>query len=305
MRTLELKFEEALEVCKAISNKHRMAILHLLSEKPHNVNELSEKLGLPFSTTAVNVKKLENVNLISSELLPGRGTQKINTKAFDQIIIDIGPQEPEYEDRYIIYDMPVGEYTDCYVEPSCGIVGELDYIGDQDDPRSFFEPDRVNGQLIFLKTGYVEYRFPNRIPLGNNAVQLELSVELCSEAPLFKLDWPSDITFWVNNIEIGTWTSPGDFGGERGDLTPKWWLTNHTQYGLLKNWLISEEGVFLDGLKLTDQITIEDLQLHDKPFISFKIGLKDDAINKGGINIFGEKFGNHEQGILMKLEHGK
>nr|WP_163538452.1 helix-turn-helix domain-containing protein [Gracilibacillus sp. YIM 98692] len=302
MRSLELSFEEALEVCKAISNKHRMAILKLLSERPHNVNELSEKLGLPFSTTAVNVKKLEEVNLIKTEMVPGRGTQKINTRNYDQIVIGIGPIEQTNENM-ITYEMPIGDYLDCHVEPSCGIVGLDDYIGMQDDPRSFYEKERTEAELIFFRMGFLEYRFPNRVPFGSRATQIEFSTELCSEAPLYKLDWPSDITFWINDIEIGTWTSPGDFGGERGFLTPDWWMSNHTQYGLLKNWRLNEEGVFLDGVKMSDQITINDIKVHEKPFISFKIGIKEDAENKGGLNLFGSKFGNYEQGILMKVSH--
>ncbi|UFT98654.1 helix-turn-helix domain-containing protein [Radiobacillus kanasensis] len=302
MRTLQLTFEDAIEVCKAISNKHRMAILKLLSERPHNVNELSERLGLPFSTTAVNVKKLEDVQLISTELLPGRGTQKVNTKTYDQIIIDIGPKETN-QGQMLTYEMPVGDYADCHVEPSCGIVGLDDYIGMQDDPRSFYEAERVQGELIFFRTGYVEYRFPNRLPYGKSAKQIEFSAELCSEAPLHRLDWPSDITFWLNGHELGTWTSPGDFGGERGLLTPTWWMTNHTQYGLLKNWKVTNDGVYLDGMKVSDAFTIETLAIQDKPYISFKIGIKEDSPNQGGLNLFGSKFGNYEQGILMKLQY--
>lgn len=301
MRTLTLRFEEGIEVSKALANKNRMAILKALSERPHNVNELSERLGMPFSSTAVNVKKLEDVNLITTELLPGRGTQKVSSRKYDQIIIDIGPSENKQNHSQIVYDMPIGEYVDCQVEPSCGIVGETDYIGMQDDPRSFYEPDKNQAQLIFLKTGYLDYRFPNRIPHGSDAEQIEFSAELCSEAPLYKLDWPSDITFWVNETEIGVWTSPGDFGGERGYLTPEWWLTNHTQYGLLKNWKINKEGIFLDGIKVNEEVTIDDLKLSDQPYISFRIGVKEEAVNKGGLNLFGHKFGNYEQGIQMKI----
>ena len=43
-------------------------------------------------------------------------------------------------------------------------------------------------------------------------------MELSSEVPGTNANWPSDITLWVNEIEIGTWTSPGDFGDKRGVL---------------------------------------------------------------------------------------
>ncbi len=301
MKTLELTLEDALEVSKAISNKHRLEILRHLSEKPHNVNELSEKLNIPFSTTAVNVKKLEDVNLISTELVPGRGTQKVNTLNYDRIVINLFTDETPTDDNMVVFDMPIGEYVDCQVEPSCGLVSEHDYIGIQDDPRSFYEPDRKWAHLLFFRAGFVEYRFPNRIPYGSKATELEFSAEICSEAPFHKMDWPSDITVWINGKEVGTWTSPSDFGGERGFLTPKWWLKNYTQYGVLKKWKINDSGCYIDGQHINNSININDLNIQEKPFISFRIGVKDDAVNAGGLNLFGSKFGNYEQNIIMNL----
>ena len=52
---------------------------------------------------------------------------------------------------------------------------------------------------------------------------LEFSMELSSEVPGTSADWPSDITVAVNGKDIGTWTSPGDFGDKRGVYTPDWW----------------------------------------------------------------------------------
>lgn len=218
IKVLQLTMDEAVEISKVIANEHRMNILKILSTGPHNVNELAEKLGLPFSTTAVNVKKLEDVNLIITELVPGRGTQKINSKNYDRIVIDLFTEDKEKDKNVITIDMPIGEYVDCQAEPSCGLVGDTDYIGIQDDPRSFYEPGRREAQLLYFRLGFVEYRYPNRIPYGTRATEIEFSAEICSEAPYHKLDWPSDITLWVNNVDIGTWTSPGDFGGQRGLL---------------------------------------------------------------------------------------
>lgn len=294
--------DEAVEISKVIANEHRVNILKILSTGPHNVNELSEKLGLPFSTTAVNVKKLEDANLITTELVPGRGTQKVNTKNYDRIIIDLFIDNTDKEKNVITIDMPIGEYVDCQAEPSCGLVGGNDYIGMQDDPRSFYEPGRREAQLLYFRLGYVEYRYPNRIPYGQKASEIEFSAEICSEAPYHKLDWPSDITIWVNDTEIGTWTSPGDFGGQRGFNTPEWWTIHFTQYGLLKHWKINQNGSFLDGVKISD-VTVEQLNLNEKPFISLRIGVKKDAFNAGGLNLFGPDFGNYRQGIIMNLRH--
>ena len=53
---------------------------------------------------------------------------------------------------------------------------------------------------------------------GARIGRLDLSAEICSEVAGFDNRWASDITVWINDVEIGTWTSPGDFGGERGRL---------------------------------------------------------------------------------------
>lgn len=303
IKVLQLGMDEAVEIGKVIANEHRMNILKILSTGPHNVNELAEKLGLPFSTTAVHVKRLEDASLITTELVPGRGTQKVNTKIYDRIVIDLFTEPSNKEKNVITIDMPIGEYVDCEAEPSCGLVGERDYIGMQDDPRAFYEPGRREAQLLYFRLGYVEYRYPNRIPYGKKAAEVEFSMEICSEAPYHKLDWPSDITLWVNDTEIGTWTSPGDFGGQRGFNTPEWWTIHFTQYGLLKHWKINESGSFLDGTRISD-VTVENLNLQEKPFISLRIGVKKDAFNTGGLNLFGTDFGNYRQGIIMNLRYG-
>ena len=60
-------------------------------------------------------------------------------------------------------------------------------------------------------------------------------MELSSEVPGTAANWPSDISVSVNKIDIGTWTSPGDFGDKRGVYTPDWWKLKGSQYGMLKS----------------------------------------------------------------------
>ena len=50
---------------------------------------------------------------------------------------------------------------------------------------------------------------PMDIPAGARIESLELSMEMCSEAPNYDHNWPSNISVWVNGVEIGMWTSPG------------------------------------------------------------------------------------------------
>ena len=69
---------------------------------------------------------------------------------------------------------------------------------------------------------------------------IEFSMELSSEVPGTNTDWPSDISLWVNDVLIGTWTSPGDFGDQRGIYTPRWWKLEGSQYGKLTTWRITD-----------------------------------------------------------------
>jgi len=300
MRVLELTFKEAVEICKALSSEQRMQIMEFISAGPLNVNDISERMGIPFSTTVFNVKKLEEAGLISPTIVPGRGSQKISSIKYNQIIINLFKPELNNQDT-LIYEMPIGEFVDCKVEPSCGLVNENGHLGTQNDPRSFYEPNRREAQHLFLSgNGFVEYRYPNRLPKGSIPEELEFSAELCSEAPHYQLDWPSDITLWINHVEIGTWTSQGDFGGKRGFLTPEWVPINSSQYGLLKYWSINDQGTFIDGVRISD-VTIDQLNLLQIPFISVKIGIKDDAVHSGGLNLFGKKFGNYDQDLILKV----
>ena len=64
-------------VAKALSSPVRARMLSLLCTRSMNVNELAEALSLPVSTAALNVRQLEEANLIACEIQPGiRGAKK-------------------------------------------------------------------------------------------------------------------------------------------------------------------------------------------------------------------------------------
>jgi predicted transcriptional regulator len=102
-------------------------------------------------------------------------------------------------------------------------------------------------------------------------------------------------------VEVGTWTSPADFGGQRGLLTPQWWETKDTQYGQMKIWSVSTDGSYIDGKEIST-VRIQDLRLREKSFVEVRIGIKPDAQNVGGVNLFGERFGNYPQSLVLKVD---
>ena len=127
-------------------------------------------------------------------------------------------------------------------------------------------------------------------------------MEISSEAPGINNDWPSDISFLLNDVVIGTWTSPGDFGDIKGIFTPDWWLPNWNQYGLLKMLVINHKGTFMEGLKISD-VNIDQFEFDYRSKIRFKLLIADDAKNVGGLTIFGKNFGNYNQDIKVRISY--
>ena len=113
-------------------------------------------------------------------------------------------------------------------------------------------------------------------------------------------DFKSDIYVGLGARELGVWTSPGDYGARRGRFNPSWWSDTSSQYGLLKTWRIDSLGCTLDGEPLSS-VTVSDLQLDALEYIPLRIGIHADAAHVGGINLFGEKFGDFAQGIVVRV----
>ncbi|TJY41002.1 ArsR family transcriptional regulator [Cohnella pontilimi] len=292
-------------VAHALSNRARVDMLRLLSNKNMNVVEIADALKLPVSTVANNVKVLEAAKLIHTELLPAtRGAMKVCTRNYDDIHVamNIEKQMPKDAARVYEMEMPIGHYMDCEVYPTCGMANAEGMLIREDEPASFYHPKHIGAQIIWFRRGYVEYLLPLEIPHNATIESIEFSMEMCSEAPNYDNNWPSDITLWVNGVEIGMWTSPGDFGDRRGKLNPPWWLDWTTQYGLLKTWRVDGERTTLDMDKVSNT-TIRDLKLKERPNVRLRIGVKEDAVHKGGVNLFGRQFGDYEQDLVMKVHY--
>ena len=289
-------------VARALSSDLRLKILELLNERSMNVIELAQKLEVPVSTVSNSIVILEEADLIRTERQTGvRGVMKLCSRKKDNITIRlVMPNGHEIQSHYQV--MPIGHYTDISVTPVCGLLSDTRSIGEQDDVASFYDQMRYDAQLLWFQQGYVEYRFSNRILKDGQLKCIEISFEACSEAPNYRMDWPSDISVFLNGVEIGTWLCPGDFGGRQGKFSPLWWNQSSTQYGTLKRWRVDETGAYLDDLRISD-VTISDLNIMENPFIRLSIAVKEDAVHQGGINLFGEKFGDYNQAIVMRLDY--
>jgi predicted transcriptional regulator len=301
---LTVSIDEGLDILKGLASPIRISILKKLHAAGRlNVNELSAELKLPQSTVATNVQVLEEAGLITTETVKAKkGHQKVCSAKYDEIVVRFESDKQQRSPNLVEVAMPLGLFTNCEVSAPCGLCSTQGIIGLLDVPDSFLDPSRVSAALLWYGRGYVEYKFPNNAKLLNTTAEsIEFSMELSSEVPGTNLDWPSDITLWVNDIAVGTWTSPGDYGDQRGVYTPDWWKLEGSQYGKLKTWRISKTGTFIDGVRISD-VTIRDIDLPSHHSIRMRIGIDGKAEHPGGVNIFGKGFGNYDQDIVMRLQ---
>lgn len=299
-RTLVLTGSQALEYLKALGSDKRLEILELLENRILNVQQIAEALNLTQPTVTMHIQKLEEAGLIRTTFKRGqRGTQKTCASLFDEIVVRLTKERDGADLIPLEIIMPFGAFTSYSVQPTCGLAHSGSIIGLLDSAEAFGAPERTQAGILWFAKGFVEYTFPRAVPPLTLAARLDLSAEVCSEVAGWDNSWKSDITVWINDVDIGTWTSPGDFGGERGRLNPSWWQDRYSQFGLLKNWTVDERGSFVDGLKISN-VVIGDLGLEAGP-IRVRLGNKSSASYAGGVTFFGATFGNYQQDLLLRL----
>lgn len=296
--------DEGLEIFKALGSELRINIIKLLQENHEmNMNELATSLGITNGALTSHIKKLEESGIIQVMTERGsHGNQKVCKVAVDKIVVDVESEENEEDQNIYNTEIKVGHYSDYDVYPTCGLATSQSIVGEVDDPRYFSHPDRINAGILWFTKGYIEYMIPNLLPSATKIDQITVSLEISSEAPGINNDWPSDISILLNDVKIGTWTSPGDYGDVQGIFTPDWWFPNWNQYGLLKMIVINKKGTFVDGLKISN-VTINEFNLDYKSTVRFKFEIEEDAKNVGGITIFGSEFGNYNQDIKVRIAY--
>ncbi len=293
------ELRSGLNIFKALSSEIRIEILELLaSNQSLNLNDLATKLKLSNGAITMHIKKLEDSGLIEINTAVGKhGIQKMCYLNEEKLLVEL--RSKDIDNLYEV-EIMIGHYSNYEVLPTCGLATKDRIIGDFDDPRYFADPQRVAAQIVWVNEGFLEYRVPNYLKPNQKFKELQFSLELSSEAPGFNDNWPSDIYFYVNDYELGYWTSPGDFGDKRGSFNPDWWPPHLNQYGMLKLIRINDQGSFIDGCRISD-VTLEDIQLDYKSNINFKIAVNEKSKNKRGFTIYGQNFGNYNQAILTRV----
>lgn len=296
--------KKAEDIFLALSSNIRRKILELLKKNSYTIVEIAQIIKVPVSTTAFHINVLKKAELVNVTLRANsRGNAKVVSRQIDSLNVNFELEDDEItRPKIFTMDIPVGSFNRAEVQPGCGLAGENEIIISDDLPGAFYSPDRFYAQIVWFSKGFIEYNIPNYFCLDRKVKSVSFSMEICSEAPNYRNDWLSDITFWINDVELCTYVSPGDFGGRRGRLNPAWWSDFSTQYGIIKTVKVTESSTFLDEDSVSG-VNINKLGINKGHYFTFKIGIKESSKHQGGLNIFGGKFGDYSQGLLMRIDY--
>lgn len=223
----------------------------------------------------------------------------------------------DHSTNFISVPIPIGSYSGEKIASPCGIVTEEGILGSVDDPKVFDDPHHYLAQLIwFGGYGLLEYEVKN--PLEAHQIKrLSLFFEACPGISRYSSDHTTDISIYINEKKIGSYTISDDFIGKRGRYTPKWWPATNIQYGRPIFVEIREDGTYIGedynpewakrkkadiNFKKVSDVGINDLNLNQDS-ISIRIGVDETARHIGGMSIFGERFGNYPKMLTLGLEY--
>lgn len=291
---------DGLKIFEALSSPVRLQIVQLLhKERELNINDIANKLNLSNAALTMHIKKLSDSGLLKVRLasIP-RGTQKLCSLADDKLMIELISNEDS--GKFYQAELNVGQYTAYKINPTCGLADGDRLLGELDDPVAFAYPDRFNARVLWYTDGFVTYNFPNPVLKVQEMTELQISFEISGEAPGASEKYPSDIHLIVNDVDLCTYRSPGEYFDRTGRFTPTWWFKNFGQYGRFKILSVTEEGTFLDGLP-AGTTRLSDLHLDFNDDIRFTVSCRDRSRCEGGVTLFGKGFGDYNQGIRCKI----
>ena len=304
-------------VVKALSSDARLKILSLLSDGDMNVQAIAAALGLSKTAALAHVNVLEQAGFITSKYHSGSaGSQRICHKEYDRLVFDFDPQKSEAdEETYYESEIPVGNYFGFDAWAPCGLATHNRIIRKWDDPTSFFSVERVEASLVWTAFGYLEYHIPlDPLFIGRRITKIKMVMEIAAHQMVQThkalclppdisaeqiTDDISDVTFWVNGVEIGTHTVYVGTEREEAVYTPTWWRTQ-PYHGEPVHISINDGGCFINRERTYDMTATQLLSLQDR-FFTLRLGIKKDAAHMNGIMLFGRNFGKYNHGLLVKF----
>ncbi|MBR6561803.1 MAG: helix-turn-helix domain-containing protein [Oscillospiraceae bacterium] len=289
-------------IARALSVPKRLEILRLLGEKNvMSVNEISQTLNIPISSTSTHISILEEAKLIVCERMSSiRGTMKMCTRVRESILFHLC-EDPPHRTKQYMQSMPIGAYSQAEsITSPCGLASQLGPIGIYNKPSCFYLPERLDAQVLWVQSGCLCYRFA---PLLDNTIEpeyLELSFEACTEARVDTPDWHTEIRITINGCLLGGSVCSSDTEGRRGKLNPPWWPDVSTQYGELQKWRVTKNGTYLNDVKISN-VKLGDLKLNECSRINVLLHVPSDSHHAAGLNLFGTGFGDYNQAIQLVI----
>ena len=293
---------EGLPLFRALGSDVRLKILEALQKKgPMHMSAIAQAVGISDGSLTPHIKMLADCGLIAIDVASGaHGVLKICSIKEERVLIDL--RQNGDDNSVFETEIGIGQYTAYEIYPTCGLATSEHLIGEVDDPRHFASPERTQSGILWFGHGYVEYIIPNFLTPAHDLQEIQLSMELCSEAPGSAEDWPSDIYFHINGHALGFWTSPADFGDTPGIYNPRWWFRTWNQHGVYKLLSVNKTGTYIDGGKISD-VRIGELGIECGASILFRLSVPLTARHVGGLTIFGRAFGNYDQDIKVCLHY--
>ena len=292
--------EHALPVFRALDSEIRLKILQLLMNNNRiNMNEVAKKLSLSNAAITAHMKLLNEARLVGITSQAGkRGVQKICYLNEDAILIKFigGPSKQKNYD----VDLNIGFYSDYNIIPTCGLATTEKIIGVPDNPSYFASPERIGADILWFAKGYLEYVVPNYLASEQELQEIQLSFEISSEAPIYCANWPSEIHFSLNAVEVGFWNCPANVGESTSMEKKSIWWPRSNQSGILKVLSVTRTGTFIDGMPLS-KVKLNDVFTEGMSEFKFRISSPDSSANAGGITLYGINLGGFNQGIRAKV----
>ncbi len=293
----------ATEVFKALGNEIRLEIIKMAFHGNTRVSEIGKKLNLGNSTVLFHIEVLRKAGLIRVDYEPNKKgfVQNVTVKhsMMGLALFYTTDEMLKNEFNYYSVEMPVGAYVDAHVDDYLSFADDLKVYNPTEN--EIFSSERMNASLLWLsKSGFVEYAFPAGWR-NSNVECVEFSLEICSEAPLSRMGWKSEVTFSLDGKELCSYVCPHDFGDRRGVLTPAWWKEGGSMYGELIRIGVKHDGVYLNGEKVSSQPVLDLFESGRPDKCLFKVECKKDSEFVGGFNIFGKTFGDYPQNIRMTV----
>ena len=297
-----MDLETASRIARALSVPKRLEILRLLSKKNvMSVNEIAQTLDIPLSSTSVHINILEEADLISCERMSSiHGLVKMCSRKCSGVLFHLCEDPPQHTKQFV-QSMPVGAYSQAEaISEPCGLASKMGPIGVYNRPGCFYLPERLDAQILWMRSGSLCYHFSPLLDEHVEPEYLELSFEVCKAAHLEAPVWESELRVYINGQMLGVSTCSCDNEGRRGKLNPSWWPDVATQYGELQTWRVTPNGTYLRDKKVSS-VRLQDLQLSGSPRINVLLHVPGDARESSGINLFGAGFGDYNQAIQLVI----